>query len=92
MKSPKSETWHTSDIHKVERAWLMLGGRIEPVRRTGETRYSHAAIDRPLRVNGRRHDVPAKLITLVNRVTKMAAANDSAFDAELEGDARSSPR
>lgn len=70
---------HTSDIHKVERMWLMLGGSIENVRRTGEIRYRHDAIGKPLRVNGRRSDVPAKLLTLLNRLAKMQAANDARY-------------
>lgn len=74
MNSP---ALHTTDIHKVERMWLLLGGRIEPVRRTGETRYRHDLFERPLRVNSRRNDVPAKLLTLVNKLARMKAANDS---------------
>ena len=74
MNSP---THHTTDIHKVERMWLLYGGRIEAVRRTGETRYLHEAFERPLRVNGRRNDVPAKLLTLVNRLARQQAANDA---------------
>lgn len=76
MKASKFCAPHTSDIRKVERAWLLLGGRIEPVRRTGETRYTHKAVVKPLRVNSRRNDVPAKLMTLVNQLSKMRAAND----------------
>ncbi len=79
MKHPNSCALHTSDIYKVERAWLLLGGRIESVRRTGETRYRHDALAKPLRVNGRRNDVPAKLLTLLNRITKLKAANDARF-------------
>lgn len=79
MKARNPCAVHTSDIRKVERAWLMLGGRIESVRRTGETRYRHDAFERPLRVNSRRNDVPAKLLTLLNRVTKLKAANDACF-------------
>jgi len=79
MPNPYPRAIHTSDIHKVERVWRMLGGRIECVRRTGETRYRHDALAKPLRVNGRRHDVPAKLLTLLNRILKLKAANDASF-------------
>jgi hypothetical protein len=68
---------HTSDARHANQVWLLLGGRIEPIRRTGENSYTHPLIERPLRTNGRRHDVPAKLLTLINRVMKMRAANDS---------------
>lgn len=67
---------HTSDARHADQVWLMLGGRIEPIRRTGENSYTHALIERPLRTNGRRHDVPAKLLTLINRLLRLQAAND----------------
>lgn len=72
---------HTSDIHHADQVWLMLGGRIEPVRRTGEKRYFHDQIERPLRTNGRRNDPPAKLLTLINRVLRMQAANDALYSS-----------
>lgn len=67
---------HTSDARHADQVWLMLGGRIEPIRRTGENSYTHALIERPLRTKGRRHDVPAKLLTLINRLLRLQAAND----------------
>lgn len=70
---------HTSDARHADHVWLLLGGRIEPIRRTGENSYTHPLIERPLRTNGRRCDVPAKLLTLINRVMKMRAANDSTW-------------
>lgn len=76
MSSPDSRPIHTSDARHADRVWLLLGGRIEPIRRTGEKRYSHERIERPLRTNGRRHDVPAKLLTLINRLLRTSAAND----------------
>jgi hypothetical protein len=79
MKKFDSLTHHTSDIRKVERMWLLQGGRIENVRRTGEVRYTHDSLLKPLRANGRRLDVPAKLLTVLNRVTKMNAANDEHY-------------
>lgn len=79
MKHPKPRIVHTSDIRKADHEWLMLGGRIEHITGTGETRYRHDALAKPLRINGRRNDVPAKLMTLLNQVAKMAAANDPHF-------------
>ena len=70
---------HTSDIHRAEQVWLLLGGRIEPIRRTGEKRSSHDQIARPLRANGRRNDPPAKLLSLINRLLRIQAANDQAW-------------
>ena len=68
---------HTSDAHRADRIWLLLGGTIEDVRRTGERRYIHNLFDRPLRTNGRRNDVPAKLLSRINQVMKLQAANDA---------------
>lgn len=76
MKQLPSMAVHTSSVRHADDIWLMMGGHIEPIRRTGELRYSHAWLERPLRVNGRRHDVPAKLLTFINRIRKLKAAND----------------
>ena len=70
---------HTSDQRKADRLWLLLGGEIIPVRRTGELFYVHTEFRKPLRANRRRHDVPAKLLTLINRLQKMQATNDKAW-------------
>jgi hypothetical protein len=70
---------HTSDRRHAERLWLMLGGRVAPVRRTGEKFYIHALFTAPLRINGRRHDVPAKLISRINQIIRTRAANDPAW-------------
>ena len=63
---------HTSDPHRANRLWLALGGRIEDIRRTGEKRYLHQQFPRPLRTNGRRLDVPAKLLSRINQLLKVA--------------------
>jgi hypothetical protein len=68
---------HTSNRPRADEAWLLLGGRIEPIRRTGELRYLHALFERPLRTNGKRSDPPAKLLTRINQLQKLKAANDS---------------
>ena len=67
---------HTSDSHRANRIWILLGGTIEDIRRTGEKRYSHNVFDRPLRTNGRRDDVPAKLLSRINQLMRFQAAND----------------
>ena len=46
-----------------DRAWRRAGGTIEAVRRTGEARYRHDRLPHPVRVNDRRKDVPAKLLS-----------------------------
>lgn len=80
MSTQLTRAIHTSDARHADQVWLLLGGHIEPIRRTGENSYTHALIERPLRTNGRRHDVPAKLLTLINRVLKIRAANDACFE------------
>jgi len=67
---------HTSDRRKAERIWISLGGTIASVRRTGEIRFVHTAFPASLRANGRRQDVPAKLLTRINQLIRMNAAND----------------
>lgn len=67
---------HTTNPLQVDRMWLLLGGRIEPVRRTGEKRYHHQQFPHPLRTNARRDDVPAKLLSRLNQLLKARAAND----------------
>lgn len=79
MSNPTIRAIHTSDARHADQVWLLHGGRIEPVRRTGEKRYMHVMLDRPLRTNGRRHDVPAKLLTVINRILRLQAANDKSW-------------
>lgn len=67
---------HTSDGRKAKRIWVMLGGEIVPVRRTGEMRYLHPTFPRSVRANDRRSDVPAVLLSRINQLLKTAAAND----------------
>lgn len=59
---------HTSDRRLADRLWKALGGAVVPVRRTGELFYLHPNFRAPLRLNGRRHDVPAKLLSRINQV------------------------
>lgn len=61
---------HTSDALHAARLWRCFGGDIEPIRRTGELRYTHSSFEHPLRVNGRRRDVPAKLLSRINQLAR----------------------
>jgi hypothetical protein len=67
---------HTSNPLQADRLWLLLGGRIESVRGTGEKRYLHDQFAQPLRINARRNDVPAKLLSRLNQLLRTRAAND----------------
>ena len=71
-----SRPLHTSDGRQAERLWLLLGGQVVPVRRTGEKFFIHDHFDAPLRLNGRRADVPAKLLSRLNQLIRLKAAND----------------
>ncbi|MCP5285423.1 MAG: hypothetical protein H6933_11030 [Burkholderiaceae bacterium] len=72
---------HTTNPLQADRMWLLLGGRIEPVRRTGEKRYHHDQFPHPLRTNARRDDVPAKLLSRLNQLLKARAANDASWES-----------
>lgn len=71
---------HTSDIRHFKRLWLANGGLIESVRRTGEAKYLHPLLQKSVRTNDRRHDVPAKLLSAYNSVSRyQQAANDPLY-------------
>ena len=44
------------------------GISVEPVRRTGEIRFSHPSQSRTLRCNGRRKDAPRELVAFLRDV------------------------
>lgn len=71
---------HTSDARKAKKLWTLLGGEMIAVRRTGEMRYVHTAFLDTVRANDRRHDVPAVLISRINQLLRMKAANDPVWD------------
>lgn len=67
---------HTSSPQRADRLWVSLGGHIESVRGTGEKRYRHDHFAHSLRTNGRRQDVPAKLLSRLNQLLKARAASE----------------
>lgn len=71
---------HTSDSRRAKRIWLLLGGQMVPVRRTGEMRYSHPSFLDTVRANDRRSDVPAILLSRINQLLKTRAANDPIWE------------
>jgi len=71
---------HTSDCRLFKRLWLQCGGLIVAVRGTGEVRYFHPLMPHCVRANDRRHDVPAVLISRINQIVKMKAANDESYN------------
>lgn len=70
---------HTSDKRHFKKLWRDHGGFIFPIDGTGEVRYVHASFRTGVRANGRRKDVPAKLLTRLNTLIRRDAANDGIF-------------
>ena len=71
---------HTSNGRKAKKIWILLGGEMIAVRRTGEMRYVHSAFLDTVRANDRRADVPAVLLSRINQLLRMKAANDPIWD------------
>ena len=67
---------HTSNGRKAKKIWILLGGEMIAVRRTGEMRYSHSAFLDTVRANNRRADVPAVLLSRINQLLRMKKEND----------------
>jgi hypothetical protein len=59
-------------LRRVRALWLTLGGCVIDVRRTGEERYSHPGIARPITVNKRRKDTPKALIVECRRLVAVS--------------------
>ena len=71
---------HTSNGRRAKKIWILLGGEMIAVRRTGEMRYIHSAFLDTVRVNNRRTDVPAVLLSRINQLLHTKAANDPIWD------------
>jgi hypothetical protein len=61
---------HTSDHRRVRTLWVLAGGTVESVRRTGEVRYRHPFFPNVLTINGRRADTPAVVLNHLNRLAR----------------------
>ncbi|MCE1184003.1 MAG: hypothetical protein LWW92_00145 [Rhodocyclales bacterium] len=71
---------HTSSSRKAKKIWILLGGEMISVRRTGEIRYVHSVFLDTVRANDRRTDVPAVLLSRINQLLRMKAVNDPIWD------------
>lgn len=58
----------TISMREARGLWKELGGTVCHVRRTGEERYSHPRVQRPITVNSRRKQATRKLITALRRL------------------------
>lgn len=61
---------HTSNGRRAKKIWILLGGEMIAVRRTGEMRYVHSAFLDTVRANNRRTDVPAVLLSRINQLLR----------------------
>ena len=76
----KHRIFASSDARLARKAWTKSGGRIDQVLGTGDERWSHPLVQRPLTMNCRRKDLAKKATTLINRVWReMEAANDPTY-------------
>lgn len=57
-------------LRHARKDWIRSGGHVEKVPRTGEERYFHPAISRPITVNRRRKDTPRKLLVALRRIER----------------------
>lgn len=62
------------NLRNTRKLWRNFGGDVEDVRRTGEERYSHPSIERPIKVNKRRKDTPRKLVAALRRIVDRPGA------------------
>lgn len=67
---------HTSNNRRAKKLWTLLGGEMIAIHGTGEMRYVHTAFLDTVRLNDRRHDVPAVLLSRINQLLRTKAAND----------------
>lgn len=65
---------HGCNIATLIRRAPDLGISIEPVRRTGELRFTHPQIGRRPRVNGRRKDAPRALTDFFEEVERLTGS------------------
>jgi hypothetical protein len=67
---------HTSNHRLAKRLWENLGGSVVYVRRTGEVRFLHPAFEKSVRVNSRRDDVPAIVLSRINQLLRTTAGGN----------------
>lgn len=73
----RSAPFQSSDLHQATRRWRANGGTVRSIRGTGELRFDHPYFDHPLRIDGRRHCTPKKLVTRINQLQRTMLAGDS---------------
>jgi hypothetical protein len=66
-------------LRELEQFWRSLGGTVERVRRTGESRLIHPSGARSTLYGCRRKDAPVKLVSFVNRFQKGLVSSQRAI-------------
>ena len=56
------------NLRNIRDLWTSAGGIVEDIRRTGEERFSHPRLERPVKVNKRRKDCPRKLLSALRAI------------------------
>lgn len=64
-------------LREARQLWKRFGGTVEDIRRTGEERYRHPEIERPITVDKRRKDAPRKLTTALRRLAERDSSDDA---------------
>lgn len=64
-------------LREARQLWKRFGGTVEDIRRTGEERYRHPEIERPITVDKRRKDAPRKLTTALRRLADHGTSDPS---------------
>lgn len=75
MKHRNPNSRRPSDRRHFARDWRAHGGTIENVRGTGELRFRHSTLTKPIRINGRRKDL-ARMLTVALRKVRTSKRRD----------------
>ena len=60
----------TSDRRSLDKVWRSIGGNIQPLSGTGEVIYTHPAMNRRIRVNNRKKQTCATVLSKLNQLLR----------------------
>lgn len=63
-----AESCLPKDLRQFKKFFRTIGGQVEEIDGTGEERFWHPSMDRTIRVNARRKDVPRSLTVYAKRI------------------------
>lgn len=64
------------DMRRMKAFWLLLGGTWYPIRRTGELRFEHRTMPKPIVASARRRDTPRKLESAARKIARSRDCNE----------------